>query len=212
MIKVKAAAIAAACVFAPSCASTLAPLVAPQVNTEASALRDGAYQLDHDHAALIFRVDHLGFSDFIGRFESFDATLDFDPDDPQAARIDAIIDVASLDIANDAFADTLISGQWLDADKFPQARFVSTGMEITGPSSGIVTGAFTLHGVTAPMQLAVTFNGGARDRLRGGAYVVGFSATGGFDRTVFGVDRFSGVVGDRVSIEIEAEFIRRNAD
>jgi len=209
MIRLKAAGVAAAFVFAPSCASTLAPLVAPQVITEASALREGAYQLDPDHAALIFRVDHLGFSDFIGRFEIFDAVLDFDPDDPQAARIDAIIEIGSLDIANDAFAETLTSGQWLDAARFPQARFLSTGMEITGASSGIVTGEFTLHGVTAPMELAVTFNGGARDRLRGGAYVVGFSATGEFDRTEFGVDRFSGVVGDMVSIEIEAEFIRR---
>lgn len=212
MNRLKAVGVAAACVFAASCASTLAPLVAPQVNTDATALREGAYELDPDHAALIFRVDHLGFSDFVGRFEIFDAVLDFDPENPQVARIEAIIDVGSLDIANDEFAETLTSGQWLDAANFPQARFLSTGMEITGASTGLVTGELTLHGVTAPMQLAVTFNGGSRDRLRGGAYIVGFSAKGAFDRTAFGVDRFSGVVGDMISIEIEAEFIRRKSD
>ncbi len=203
--------VATASLFLTSCASTLAPLVAPDVDTDAAALRAGDYEIDPDHAALIFRVDHLGFSDFVGRFEKFDAVLDFDPDNPEAARIEAIIDIGSLDIANDEFAGTLKGGQWLNAANFPEARFVSRSMEITGEKSGIVTGDLTLGGVTAPVQLTVTFNGGARDPLRSGAYVVGFSAAGSFDRTEFGIDRFSGIVGDEISIEIEAEFIRRAA-
>lgn len=192
-----------------ACASTLAPLVAPKVDTDRSALEEGAYGLDPDHAALIFHVDHLGFSEFVGRFDRFDAALDFDPENPQAARIEAVIDITSLDVANDEFAETLKSPQWFDAPRFPEARFVSTAIEITGENTGVMTGDLTLRGETAPVALNVTFNGGARDRLRRGAYVVGFSATGAFDRKAFGVDRFSGVVGDQVSIEIEAEFIRR---
>ncbi len=198
-----------AAVLSGSCASTLAPLVAPDVDTGAAALRAGEYELDPEHAALIFRVDHLGFSDFVGRFETFNAVLDFDPDAPEAASVEAIIEVGSLDIANDAFAETLKSDQWLGAGSSPTARFVSRSLDITGEKSGIVTGDLTLRGVTAPVSLAVTFNGGARDRLRGGAYVVGFSARGAFDRTDFGIDRFSGIVGDEIAIEIEAEFIRR---
>ena len=195
-----------------ACASTLAQLAAPKVDTDRSALEEGAYELDPDHAALIFRVDHLGFSEFIGRFERFDAGLDFDPEKPQAARINAVIDMTSLDVGNDEFAETLKGAQWFDAPRFPEARFISTAIEITGENAGTMTGDLTLRGETAPVTLSVTFNGGARDRLRRGAYVVGFSATGAFDRNAFGVDRFSGVVGDQVSIEIEAEFIRRAID
>jgi len=69
-------------------------------------------------------------------------------------------------------------------------------------------GDLTLKGVTAPITLDVTFNGGGNDLLRGG-YIVGFSAQGAFNRTTFGVDRFAGIVANDVTIEIEAEFIRR---
>ena len=39
----------------------------------------GSYKLDREHASLIFRVNHLGFSNYTARFKRFDATLEFDP-------------------------------------------------------------------------------------------------------------------------------------
>lgn len=197
-----------AAIGATGCASALAPVLKPNVATEAAALRDGAYRLDPEHAALHFRINHLGFSDFIGRFETFDVSLDFDADNPGAARIDAAIDMRSLDIANDEFAATLMGPQWFDAGRFPEARFQSTSIEITGDNTGRAHGDLTLKGVTAPVTLYIEFNGGGNDRLRG-AYVVGFSVHGRINRSTFGVDRFSGLIGDEVEIEIEAEFLRR---
>ena len=189
--------------LAAGCAS----LVAPRPTSEAAALKPGAYALDQSHASILFKIDHLGFSSYIGRFEKFDASLDFDADDPTAARVEAIVDMVSLDIANDDFAQTLLGPDWFDAAAHPQAVFRSIGIEVTGENKGRMTGDFTLKGITAPVTLDVTFNGGDRDILRG-AYVVGFSAVGTFDRTAFGVDRFAGVVGNNVTIEIEAEFER----
>lgn len=185
-----------------------ASVVAPRVQTEASALREGEYTLDKTHAALTFKIDHLGFSSYVGRFEDFDATLTFDADDPTASQLDAVIEVASLDIANDDFAETLIGPDWFDASAFPQARFVSRTVTVTGETEGTVEGDLTLKGIARPVTLDVRFNGGARDLLRGNQYVVGFSAKGTFDRTAFGVDKFAGPVGTDVTIEIEAEFLR----
>ena len=48
---------------------------------------EGDYRLDPDHAALLFEVDHMGFSKFVGRFDAIDATLTFDPAAPEAARL-----------------------------------------------------------------------------------------------------------------------------
>ncbi len=192
-----------ALVLVAACAS----LAAPRVKTEPQALRSGQYALDKTHAALTFKIDHMGFSKFVGRFERFDASLDFDAGNPTTARVQAIIDVASLDIANDAFAATLIGAQWFDAARYPQARFVSTHVERTGDRTGRVTGDLTLHGVTAPVTLDVVFNGGAQDLLRG-AYIVGFSARGSVSRADFGIDKYDGIIGDEVGIEIEAEFER----
>lgn len=187
---------------------TLATAFAPEVETEATALRPGNYALDPAHASLIFKVDHLGFSTYVGRFERFDVSLDFDEDDTAASRIEAVIDMTSLDVANDDFAETLKGSNWFDAAAFPEARFESTDIAVTGENTGTMTGDFTLHGVTAPATLDVTFNGGGRDRLRG-AYVIGLSAWGEISRSAFGVDRFNGLVGDTVMIEIEAEFLRQ---
>ncbi len=198
----------AAMAFAAGCASALAPVLKPNVSAEATALRDGAYNLDKTHAALLFKINHLGFSEFVGRFERFDVSLDFDAETPQAARIEAVIDMASLDIANDEFAATLMGPDWFDAGAYPEAVFRSTAIEVTGDNKGVMTGDLTLHGVTKPATLNVTFNGGGNDRLRG-AYVVGFSAKTTIDRTAFGVDRFKRLIADDVVIEIEAEFIRK---
>ncbi len=199
----KAAAASTALLTLAACAS----LVAPRVSSEAVALKAGAYALDPAHASLVFKVDHLGFSAYIGRFERFDATLDFDADRPETARVEAAIDIASLDVANDDFAATLLGAGWFDRGQYPQAVFRSTAIERTGEATGRMLGDLTLKGVTAPVALDVTFNGGAQELLRGG-YVVGFSARGEFSRKAFGVDRFDGLVGDTVRIEIEAEFVR----
>ncbi len=52
-------------------------LVSPDFNTEVAELRGGAYTLDKDHASLVWKISHLGFSTYVGRFNDFDATLDF---------------------------------------------------------------------------------------------------------------------------------------
>lgn len=187
--------------------AALAPVFAPKVNADATALKAGNYSLDPAHASLLFKIDHLGFSTYVGRFNSFDISLDFDETDPTAARVEAVIDMTSLDVANDDFANTLTGSNWFDANQFPEAVFQSTAITVTGDNRGALTGDLTLHGVTQPVTLDVTFNGGGSDRLRG-AYVIGLSATSQISRKAFGVDRFDGLVGDQVQIEIEAEFLR----
>lgn len=193
--------------LALSAVAGCASLVAPKVASEPAALKAGAYALDRKHASLLFKVNHLGYSDYVGRFESFDATLDFDAANVSAAHVEAKVDIASLDVANEEFARTLIGPDWFDAAAYPEATFISTQVERTGETTGRMTGDLTLHGVTQPVTLDVTFNGGAQDILRGG-YVVGFSARGSFSREAFGVDKFDGIVGDDVAIEIEAEFVK----
>jgi polyisoprenoid-binding protein YceI len=185
-----------------------ASLIAPKVASEPAALKPGAYALDKAHGALLFRVDHSGYSLFVGRFGRFDATLDFEADNVSAAHVEAKIDVGSLDVASDEFAATLTGTGWFDAAAYPEAVFVSTAIEKTGDKTGRMTGDLTLKGVTHPVTLDVVFNGGANDFLRRG-YVVGFSARGHFSRKAFGVDKYEGLVGDEVAIEIEAEFVKR---
>lgn len=175
--------------------------------TEVTALPEGAYRLDPNHATILFKIDHLGFSKLVGRFDRFDATLDFDPQSPEAATLVVTIDPASINLGLPSFDEELRGSGWLDVTRYPEARFESQGITITGEDTGTVTGDLTLHGVTAPVTLDVTFNGGGSNILTG-AYTLGFSAQGSLLRSTFGLGAFAPAIGDEVVLEIHAEFAR----
>ena len=198
---------AALCALALPACSTIGRL-APEPEAAATAIREGEYRLDPDHAALLFKVKHFGLSTVVGRFNDFDASLSFDEEDPSAATLEAVIEVGSLDVASEEFAEVLLSGNWLNAETHPQASFRSTAIEVTGETTGRLTGDLTLNGVTAPVTLDVVFNGGVRNILTQ-RYTLGFEATGAFDRADFGIDRFGGMVGDEVVLELHVEFQRQ---
>ena len=190
------------------CTSLVAPLLKPKLSAEVTALPAGDWKLDPAHAALVFRINHLGYSDLIGRFESFDVSLTGDASDPASARADAVIDMTSLDIANDSFAQELMGPKFFDTARYPQAVFRTLSVTPGENGGAEVNGELTLHGQTRPMTLDVQFNGTAFDAIRG-AQVAGFSASTVIDRTDFGVSAFSGLVTDEVRIEIQAEFLKQ---
>ncbi len=174
----------------------------------------GAYTLDKPHASLILRVSHMGFSHFTARFARFDVNLQFDPAHPSRSHVEAKIDPNSLESDNppDGFLEMLRGPQWLDAAKYPSITFRSINVEQTGPSTARITGDFTLHGVTHPVVLNATFNGGYEGMKLDPHARIGFSAHGIIKRSQFGID--IGLpwpaphmgVGDDIDVTIEAEF------
>lgn len=176
----------------------------------------GAYKIDKTHASVTFKVNHLGMSNYTARFTGIDGALAFDPANPAAMSVEASVDTKSIETDypnSDVNFDAELSGaKWLDAAKFPKITFKSTKVETTGANTAKVTGDFTLHGVTKPLTLDVTFNGGYASAAMDPNPRIGFSATGKIKRSEFGLG--FGVpapgstfgVGDDVSIIIEAEF------
>ena len=192
--------------------------VANQDQTPAKAFTTeaptGAYTLDPSHADLSFRVSHLGFSVYTARFAEFTAELYFDPATPTAMRVNATIDPRSLVLPSppEGFLDTLLGPQWLDTAQYPQISFRSTGVETGGGRALRNTGDLTLHGVTKPVVLDATFNGGYAGHPLDPHGRIGFSARGMFKRSDFGIS--IGIpapgstmgVGDDLEVIIEAEF------
>ncbi|MCE9524034.1 MAG: YceI family protein [Alphaproteobacteria bacterium] len=181
------------------------------MKTEAPA---GAYTLDKTHASLSFRVNHLGFSNYTARFTNFDAQLQLDPANPSASSVTATVDAKSLALPAPpaGFVDELLGAKWLDAAGFPQMTFKSTKVELTGANTARITGDFSMRGVTLPVTLDATFNGGYAGNQYEPQARIGFSAHGSLQRAAFGVKE--GVpppgttfgVSDNVDIIIEAEF------
>ncbi|HTI67317.1 MAG TPA: YceI family protein [Caulobacteraceae bacterium] len=207
----------------PEEAKAPGPVPAPApaaIKPAATDVPAGAYRLDKAHASLNFRVDHMGMSHWTARFTRFDATLDLDPKDPAKSSVTATIDPASLqtnypDPKTLDFDSQIEGKEFLDAPKFPQMTYRSTQVQLTGPNTARITGDLTLHGVTKPVVLEATFNGGyAKNAVDPSGSRVGLSAHGTLNRSAFGIG--FGVpapgttmgVGDAVEVVIEAEFTR----
>jgi polyisoprenoid-binding protein YceI len=174
----------------------------------------GSYTLDKAHASLIFKVDHMGFSHWTARFTTFDARLQFDPVKAAADHVTVSIDPTSITPDNPptGFVAALQGAQWLNAGQFPQITFESTHVEAAGQNGLRITGNMTLHGVTRPVVLDATFNGGYVGHPMDPHARIGFSAHGTLKRSEFGIAY--GIpqpgstmgVSDAVDFIIEAEF------
>ena len=182
-------------------------LLAPDFNTDVTELRGGGYTLDPDHASLVFKISHLGFSTFIGSFDDFDASLDFDPENIENSQLEAIINMASLDVNLPEFEEELKGSNWFDVEQYPQAVYRTTSfLEAVDENTFVFAGELTMHGTTAPVNITVDFNGGGRNVLTR-SYTMGFEARATFLRSDFGVDRFTNFgVGDEINLDINVEF------
>ncbi len=188
-----------------ACSSVLTPLVTPKVNTDVVTLKSGQYSLDQSHAAVLFKVQHLGLSTYVGRFNAIDAELEFDPENVQDAKLTAVIDINSLDINDESLKQDLMEDTWFDQARYPQARFSTLNVTPIDDSRFEFTGELDWRGKQQPLVMTVVFHGGANYILTD-KYTLGFSATGSFKRSGFGMDAYIPLVGDEVQIEAFAEF------
>lgn len=188
---------------------------APPAMPAVTAPPAGEYHLDKAHASLQLRVNHMGFSTYTTRFSRFDATLTFDPHNIPASRLVATIDSASLEMdeAPKMCLDIVKGPQMMDTAKFPTIVFRSEKIRMTGAKTFEITGNLALHGVTRPVVLTGSYNGGYAGMPEMDPHArIGFSAHGAFKRSDFGIGY--GVpapgttmgVGDLIDVTIEAEF------
>ena len=199
----------------------LAEIAAPTPLTIASPAGD--YVSDPNHSSVTFKLRHLGLSFYTLKFRTYDATISFDPANIAASKVSATIkpdDILagypSNYVANHPGTkfksweeDLANSTNFLDAKQFPTITFTSTSVAPSGERSAKVTGDLTLKGVTKPVTLEVTFDGEMASHPFAKAPALGFSATGTFKRTDFGLDYLAGMVGDEVSVQIEGDFIQK---
>lgn len=174
----------------------------------------GSYTLDQTHASIVWRVSHLGLSDYTGRFNSFDATLDIDPNKPEKAQLNATINPLSLDTPYPENSETdfdkkLSEGKdWFNAIEFPSITYRSERITLTSPTTAEVQGVLTLLGVSKPLTLNVTFKGAMQSQPFSKKPTIGFSAHGTIKRSEWGFDTYVPNIGDDVHIQIDAELAK----
>lgn len=164
------------------------------------------FRFDPVHSQVFFSISHEGYSQSTGRFAIKDGFFAFDNGDWSQSKVDATIDIASLDMGHADWSDKIKSA-YLDAVTYPTAHFVGKSVEKTGEKTGVIHGELTLLGHKQPVDLRVTFNRSGVDgyTMR---YIAGFSAAATFKRSAFGLTRSAESIGDDVSVHIEVEGVR----
>ena len=139
-----------------------------------SALAEN-YQFDKQgqHGFIEFRIQHLGYSWLYGSFKDFDGNFTYDAKDPAKDKVEVTIKTGSIDTNHAERDKHLRSPDFLNAAKFPEAKFVSTALKKEGDKY-LVTGDFTLNGVTKPITLDAKLTGECKDPW--GGYRAGFVA------------------------------------
>lgn len=176
----------------------------------------GTYTPDPTHTSLVWKVSHLGFSNYTGQFarEAIDATIELDAEDVANSKLTVTLDGTAvrtlhpieLDPRGIDFDAEIASDMFLNTVAIPEITFTSTDIEITGEDTAVITGDLTIGETTRPLALETRLNRAANHPITGQP-TLGISATGVVKRSEYGINTLLGPVGDEVTIEIEAEFV-----
>ncbi|WP_020559128.1 YceI family protein [Thiofilum flexile] len=167
------------------------------------------YKIDTEgmHSAIQFRIKHLGYSWLNGRFNDFAGTFSYDEAKPEDSKVSVTIKTASVD-SNHAERDKHIRGtDFLNVEKFPEAKFESTAFKAGADGKSTIEGNLTLNGVTKPVTLNVESIGAGDDPW--GGYRHGFEATTEFALADFGINYDLGPASKNVAMILSVEGIRQ---
>lgn len=172
------------------------------------------YELDPTHTHVGFSVRHMMVTQQRGQFHGVTGTLVLDRANLAKSRVEATIDVASVDTNVAQRDDHLRSADFFDAANHPQLSFVSKEIRLQGDGRLHVIGDLTLRGTTRSVTLdADPISDESKDPF--GMIKVGTSATTKISRKDFGlvwntVLETGGVaVGDEVKIALDLQFQRK---
>ncbi|USD37167.1 MULTISPECIES: YceI family protein [Ferrimonas] len=156
------------------------------------------------HASVNFKINHLGYSWVIGRFDTFNGSFSYDGTQPSAFRVS--IDTKSVN-SNHAERDKHIRGEdFLEVSTYPKATFNSTSYKAKDDMSGTLYGDFTLRGVTKPIAIDVTKIGEGKDPW--GGERVGFAGSTTLTMKEFGIPMDLGPQSAEVQIDLHVEGIK----
>jgi polyisoprenoid-binding protein YceI len=181
-----------------------------------AAAATSTWQIDPAHSAAQFAVKHLAISTVRGAFTSVKGTVQFDDKDITKSSVDVTIEVNSVDTRQPDRDKDLRSDHFFDAEHFPTITFKSKRVEQVSPGKLKISGDLTIHGITKEVVLDVD-GPTAPVKDPWGNQRMAINATTKINRQDFGVkwnatmDNGGVVVGDEVSITIDAEMVQKAA-
>ncbi len=163
----------------------------------------GVYKFDKNHSAIGFEVLHMGLVNVPGYFKDFSGEVNYDAKDITKSTVVFSAKTSSVDTRVAGRDKHLNSSDFFDSEKFPEMTFKSTLVKKKGKKL-MVTGDFTLHGVTKSITIPVKIAGFAD---KGDSKIMGATSETMIDRSIYGVNYgIDGAVSKdvRVILNIEA--------
>jgi polyisoprenoid-binding protein YceI len=175
------------------------------------------YEIDPSHSSAQFSVKHLMVSNVKGQFSNVKGTVQYDPQNVAASKVDATIDVSTVDTREAKRDAHLKNPDFFDVEKFPTMKFVSKRVMPASPGKVKLLGDLTIHGVTKEVTLDVD---GPTPEIKDpwGNQRIGATATTKLSRKDFGLtwnkalETGGVVVGDEVTITIDLELTKKKTE
>jgi polyisoprenoid-binding protein YceI len=110
--------------------------------------------VNHTASQISFTYEQLG-QRMYGTFKTFEGTLTFDTQAPEAGHALLKIQLASINAGSDDANDTLQRASWFDVATYPVGVYESTGVKALGDNRFTISGNLTLKGTTRPVAVNV---------------------------------------------------------
>jgi len=182
-------------------------LAAAALGMTAAHAEPEKYVLDASHSQVVFTYDHLGFSTTTGMFSGFEGEIMFDQEAPDNSSVNVSMPVMSMITGWEKRFEHFMSDDFLGAAEGDMVTFESTGIEVTGEDTALITGDLTLNGVTNSVVLESQLNKAGQHPMAGKAWA-GFDATTTLMRSDYGLGKFAPAVSDEVQVEISIEAMK----
>ncbi len=94
---------------------------------------------------------------FVGKFNRFQPSVVFDPNDLAHSKLDVSIDMTSADSADPDRDSTLKESDFFSIAKFPKARFVTQSIQQTAPGQYKAKATLTIRNKTQAIEFPFRF-------------------------------------------------------
>jgi polyisoprenoid-binding protein YceI len=169
-----------------------------------------AYVLDSSHSQVLFSYNHVGYSTTWGMFSGFEGQIMFDVDEPAASSVSVSIPVMSMYTGWEQRLGHFMSAEFFNAEEGDMITFESTGIEVTGENTALITGDMTANDITVEVILDTVLNAQGEYPVPpfAGAMAAGFTATTSILRSDFDLGAFAPFISDEVEIVLSIEAMR----
>lgn len=182
-------------------------LLSVSVSSPAWAAKEDVqnFTIDPAHTAVVFKINHMGFSNVYGLFPGAEGKFTIDETKPEKSTLDLTIQTESVTTHDQKRDEHLKSPDFFNVKQFPTIAFKSSAVKKIDAKHYEISGQLTMHGVTKPLKFVFTrFNTG-KDHM--GTVRTGGETSFKIKRSEFGINFMNepGRVGDEVELMISVE-------